>query len=325
MAKITKKAEILETLNKLITKEAELAQTNISGEPCKDTKVTSISESTETTDKNSVGPEKLNDEQGYKQEAAKDESEPLKGAKQAEDNSDAINKMASDILSAINTKLAAQAQTNISGSPLKDTKATSVSDETETTDKNGVGADKLNSEQGHEQKDSKDSSEPLKGAKKAEDQDVDTAVKVASYDLGRQLCEVLLQKTAEARKSQEKVAEVEMLKEAGRRDFDTLIAQAAAELETQQTSAVEQEKQAEVSGAAAFDELYKQAQIEALVEQVTALQAKVAEYEEKEKLVLAKEAAAKEEERFAKLAELVTKRIKDELSASAVPVAPATK
>ena len=76
MAKISKKAEILDTLHGLIRKEAELAQTNISGEPGKDTKVTSISESTETTDKNAVGPEKLNDKQKYEQKPASDPSEP---------------------------------------------------------------------------------------------------------------------------------------------------------------------------------------------------------------------------------------------------------
>lgn len=318
MAKITKKAEILDTLNKLISKEAELAQTNVSGVPGTDTKVTSISESTETTDKNNVGPEKLNDEQGYKQKPSDDGSEPLAGAKSASDNTsaDQINKLASDILATINNKLAADkeaalAQTNITGKPLADTAATSVSDATETTDKNNVGPEKLNKEQGYEQKDTTDKSEPLKGAKKAEDED---AVKFASYELGRNFCEAFMAKVAAAKQASQQ--ELELQKQAGRRDFDTLIAQAAAELEQQQASNAEQEKIAEAQGAAAFDELYKQAQFEAVVEENNLLRAKLAEYEAKEQEALAKEAAIKEEAKFAKMAELVFEKLKNELKAT---------
>lgn len=83
MAKLTKKAEIISKLHELVEKEAELAQTNISGEPGKDTKVTSISEDTETTDQNNVGPDKLNGEQGYEQKPSSDPSEPVATAKSA--------------------------------------------------------------------------------------------------------------------------------------------------------------------------------------------------------------------------------------------------
>jgi F0F1-type ATP synthase alpha subunit len=62
-----------------------------------------------------------------------------------------------------------------------------------------------------------------------------------------------------------------MMKEAGRRDFDVLIAQAAEELQ--------QEKQAELQGAAHFDELLKQAALEEAVAENQTLAAKVAEYE----------------------------------------------
>lgn len=318
MAKITKRAEILENLHKLMSKEAEVAQTNISGEPLKDTKATQISESTETTDKNNVGPDKLNNEQGYEQKPTSDASEPLKGAKTASDSQEAINKMASEIMEAINTKLAANAQTNISGKPLEDTKATQISESTETTNKNDVGPDKLNKDQCYEQKPTDDKSEPLKGAKKAEDAEL--AAKIASFELGRTFCDLLLnqlQKTAGA-KQQVKVAaeEAELLKEAGRRDFDTLIAQAAAELETQQAAEAEQEKLAEYQGAVAFDELYKQAQLEAVLEENNSLKVKLAAYEEKEKQLLAKEAAEKEEARFAKMAELVFEKLKSELQST---------
>lgn len=319
MAKLTKKAEILENLHKLISKEAELAQTNISGVPLQDVDVSSISEETETTDKNSVGADKLNDEQGYKQKPSDSKSAPVASPKMASDNADTINKLASDILSTINTKLAAQAQTGISGSPLKDTKATAVSDETETTDKNAVGADKLNKDQGYDQKDTTDKSEPLKGAKKAEAAEL--GAKIASYDLGRQFCEILLKKTAEVKQTQEKQAEAELLKEAGRRDFDTLIAQAAAELETQQVNDAHQEKQAEAQGAVAFDNLYKQAQFEAVVEENTALRTKLAEYQQLEQVVLQKEASAREEEKLAKMAtmaaNLVFEKLKNDLQATA--------
>lgn len=218
-----------------------------------------------------------------------------------------------DNLHKLVTKEAELAQTNISGVPGTDTGITSVSDKTETTDKNGVGPEKLNKDQGYEQKDTKDKSEPLKGAKKAEDQD---AVKTASYDIGRQFCAMLLQKTAEVKVSQEKQAEAELLKEAGRKDFDILIAQAAAELESQQANDLAQEKQAEAQGAAAFDELFKQAQFEAVVEENNALKAKIAQYETKEKEILAKEAAVKEEEKLTKMANLVFEKLKSELAAT---------
>ena len=320
MAKLTKKAEILDTLNKLMLKEADLAQTNVSGEPCKDTKVTSVSETTETTDKNAVGPEKLNDEQGYKQKPTDDKSEPLSSPKQASDSTaDQINKLATEILSAIDGKLsnkeAKEAQKGITGKPCADTKVTSVSDATETTDKNDVGPEKLNKEQGYEQKPTADKSEPLKSPKKAEE-DAGLAAKVASYELGRQFCELLLNKTANVKQASEKQAEADLIKEAGRRDFDTLIAQAAAELEQQQTAAAEQEKQAELQGAAAFDELYKQAQLEAVVEENKALYAKLAEYQEFEKQAMHKQAELDEAAKFEKMANLVFEKIKNELKST---------
>lgn len=317
MAKISKKAEIIDKLNQLITKEAELAQTNISGVPLVDTKATSVSDSTETTDKNSVGPEKLNGEQGYEQKDSNDSSEPVAVAKSAEEK---IDKLASSILDTINTKLAAQAQTGISGKPLADTKATSVSDSTETTDKNGVGPEKLNGDQGYEQKGSTDKSEPVKTTKKAEDSD---AVKEASWQLGRQFCEVMLKKTAQIKVAKDLQDETELKKEAGRRDFDTLIAQAAAELETQQNYEAEQQKLAEYQGAVAFDELYKQAQIESLAQENQELRVKIAAYEEAQRQTLAKEAAVKEEEKLAKMAALVIEKLKGELLST--PAATAAK
>jgi hypothetical protein len=305
MAKITKRAEILDTLHTLVTKEAEQAQTNISGEPCKDTKVTSVSESTETTDKNNVGPDKLNNEQGYEQKPQDDKSTPVASPKTAEE----IDKVASSILATIQSKLAEQAQTNISGEPCKDTKVTSVSESTETTDKNNVGPDKLNNEQGYEQKPQDDKSTPVAAPKTAEVKD-----KEASYALGFAFCDALTKKAQEIKEAQTKVSEKELLKEAGRRDLDTIIAQAAAELEAQEKQAAHLEQE----GARAFDTLFKQAQIEALVEENKKLADKVASYEKLEKEAADKQAALEKEAEQTKLAALVAEIIEKRLSTAAV-------
>jgi hypothetical protein len=337
MAKITKQADVVKKLRALVeaeatseqTKAAELAQTNVSGEPCKDTKVTSVSESTEHTDKNNVGPDKLNNEQGYEQKPTSDKSEPVASPKSAEVKTataadvDKFEKMATDILSKIEAKIkesdekqAALAQTGITGKPGADTKIVAVSDKTEHTDKNDVGPEHLNSEQGYEQDKAKDKSTPVEHGKKAEDED---AVKIASYNLGATVCESILKRAAEIKGEQEKQAEVELLKEAGRRDMDLLIAQATAELEAQQKQAEAQDKYDEYQGALAFDALYKQAQLESLAEENTQLKTKLANYEELEKKANAAKAIADEEERFAKLAALVTETIKRDLAATPAP------
>ena len=295
MAKLTKKAEIISKLHELVEKEAELAQTNISGEPGKDTKVTSISEDTETTDQNNVGPDKLNGEQGYEQKPSSDPSEPVAAAKSASE----IDKLASDILGAIQSKMA-EAQTNISGEPGKDTKVTSISEGTEKTDQNAVGPDKLNGEQGYEQKPSSDPSEPVATAK------------TASYDLGLAFCDALFKRAAAIEAMQKQASEAELLKEAGRRDFDTIIAQAAAELEASQLS----DKQAEALGAQEFDNLYKQAQFEAVLEQNQLLQQKLASFEALHKQAADEQARFEYEQSQVKLAELIAGAIKRELTQS---------
>lgn len=307
MAKITKQAEIINTLHSMISKEAALAQTDVSGKPGIDTKVTSISDSTETTDKNSVGPEKLNDKQNYEQKPSTDGSEPV--AKTASD----IDKMASDILGAIQEKLAT-AQTNISGKPGKDTKITSVSDSTETTDKNSVGPEKLNDEQEYEQKPSTDSSEPVK-TKKAEDAQ---AVKTASYNLGASFCEALVKRASEIKQAEEKTQRLEMMKQAGRRDFEVLIANAAEQIKIAQQQEAQMLKQAADLGAAEFEALFKQAQFEAMQEEVKELRAKLAEYSAIEKEAEARFQAQREEEAQVKLASLITAAIKSELAAATV-------
>jgi hypothetical protein len=329
MAKFTKKAEIVNKLRELVsaeadikgTKSAEMAQTNISGEPCKDTKVTSVSDKTETTNKNDVGADKLNDEQGYEQKPATDPSVPVASPKSASVNSD-VEKFAANMLAQLenkiaesNKKQAEMAQTNISGKPGVDTKITSVSDSTETTDKNDVGADKLNSEQGYEQDKTKDKSAPVDHVKKSEEE----AIKIASYNLGAAVVESLIKKAALVKQSQEKQAELELIKEAGRKDMDILIANAAAELEEQKVKEAAEVKLAEEQGARVFDQMYKQAQLDAAVEENKYLRSKIAEYAEIEKRAEAIRAKEEKEAEFYKLANYVAETIKRDLAASAAP------
>ena len=305
MAKLTKKAEILNQLHALVNKEAALAQTDVSGKPGVDTKVTSVSESTETTDKNSVGPEKLNNEQKYKQKPATDESTPVASVKSADD----ISKMANDILDSIGAKLKeAEAQTNISGKPGKDTKITSVSDSTETTYKNNIGPEKLNNEQSYEQKPSTDSSEPVK-AKKAEEN-----VKEASYQLGAAFCEALVKRAAEIKQAEENNANLELMKQAGRRDFETLIANAAQQLKVAEAVEAQKMQKAAELGAQAFDALVKQAEFEAAQEEIHQLRTKLAEYAAIEKEAEARYNEQREQENQVKLAAFITEAIKRELS-----------
>lgn len=305
MARITKKAQILEHLHTIVEKEAALAQTNIPGVPGQDTNFTSVSDETETTDKNGVGPEKLNDQQGYEQHPSSDSSEPVAVAKSASE----LEKMADQILGFIQTKMG-QAQTSISGKPGADTNITSVSDSTENTNKNDVGPEKLNDEQGYDQNKSKDSSEPSK-AKSAEELQKD---KVASYNLGVALCDAIMKKASEIQQHQAVYTRQELLKEAGRRDLDVIINHAAQNLAPQPS--FEQEKYAEEQGAAAFDALLKQAEYEALVEERQLLAAKVAHYEELEKQAMAQEAFRQKQEDFEKIAELVTQRLRNEFQST---------
>lgn len=305
MGKLTKKAEILEQLHSLVTKQAEAAQTNISGEPGKDTKVTSISESTENTDKNAVGPEKLNDKQKYEQKPASDPCEPVASpVKSAAD----IDSLANDILATLQLKMAEAAQTNISGEPGKDTKVTSISESTENTDKNAVGPEKLNDKQKYEQKPASDPCEPVASPVKS------AAEKQASYDLGRTFCELLIKKAEELQKTASAQETEELLKLAGRRDLDTIIEQATAKFANEQAA----EKQAqfeEQQGAIAFDLLHKQAQLEQAWQDNQAMAQKLAEYAEYEKQAAQQEQARAKEEETTKIAAAVAAILKHELSA----------
>lgn len=259
MAKLTKHAEVLNQLHTMVKKQAEEAQKNISGAPGGDVKSVSVGDEHEGHNKNSIGPE--NQAQGYHQKPSEDPAEPLAKAKTASD-------LGTEILDIIRKQ--AEAQTGVTGKP-GDVKSESVGDDQEKVDKNAVKPE--NNKQDYSQKASTDGSKPLANAKKAEVEEL--ATKVASYELGRQFCAALLKSAGDRFETNE----TQLMKEAGRRDFDQLIAQAAENLESSKVAEHRAVKQAELAGATHFDEMLKQAAYQETLQQNQALAAKVAEYE----------------------------------------------
>lgn len=303
MAKLTKHAEVLNQLHSMVKKQAEEAQKNISGAPGGDVKSVSVSDEHENHDKNSVKPENV--PQGYHQKPSEDSSEPLAKTKTAND-------LGAEILNIIRKQ--AEAQDTVSGKP-GDVKSESVGDDQEKVDKNAVKPE--NNKQEYKQNASTDESKPLASAKKAEVEEL--AAKVASYELGRQFCAALMKSASEPNES-------ELMKQAGRRDFDLLIAQAAEELEANEKQAsyesVDLEKQAEEAGAAYFDEVLKQAALEEAITENQALTAKLAEYEtyikQAEENYNAQLHAAQAQEQQVKLAESVADIVLGKLKAEMV-------
>lgn len=294
MGKLTKHAEVLTQLHSLVKKQAEEAQKNVSGVPGNDVKSESIKDENETTNKNSVGPENL--AQGYSQKPSSDASEPVASAKTAET-------LGSEILELIRKH--ADVQDSATGEPGKDTKPEKIDEKHETINKNEVGADKNTPQTTGEQKESKDDSKPVASAKSAAEVE-ELAAKVASYELGRQFCAALL-KAAAAPEQDERV----LAKEAGRRDLDLLIAQAAEDLTSSQDLTHEQEKQAEAEGAAYFEELLKQAALDQAIEENNSLKTKLAEIEFKETAEKqAQEAAAAQVDLAEKVAAIVLEKLK---------------
>lgn len=348
MAKITKHAEFMDTLRGMVvpstagvSKEAQ--NPTATGKPGADTHFTSISDKHDTINKNEEGkPE--NNPQEFKQEKAKDPSDPTKKHAEEEAAKLAADKEAQAIKSTLpatgkpdeaaaapnevkqkkaeadettNTKLAElgaqliaaieasqkasgqqkQAEgPTATGKPGADTHFTSISDKHDKVNKNEEGKPESNPQEFKQEK-AKDPSDPTK--KHATVTDIE---KDASFELGRQFTRAFLTQFV-----QEKQASV--YKEAGRRDFETLIAQAAAELEQQAEPEKQaqvlydetyaQEKQAEEAGAQAFYTLLKQAQEEQQQEQV-----KAAFEQRYQQLALEKDAAEKKaSELAAKLAE----------------------
>jgi hypothetical protein len=312
MAKLTKHAEVLNQLHTMVKKQAEEAQKNISGTPGGDVKAVSVGDEHESYNKNSVGPENV--AQGYHQKPTEDSAEPLAGAKTAND-------LGAEILDIIRKQ--AEAQDSATGKP-GDVKSESVGDDKENVNKNAVKPE--NNKQEYKQSPSSDSSKPVASAKKAEDSVEDLAQKVASYTLGRQFCAALL-KSAGVGYEEDPVNEAVLMKEAGRRDFDLLITQAAQELEGAEKQASDEylEKEAEEAGAAYFDEILKQAALEEAIEDNRQLAAKVAAYEaylkEAQEAYEAEQYVASAQEQQAKLAESVADIVLNKLKSEIVPSA----
>ena len=260
MAKLTKHAQVLDQLHTMVKKQAAEAQKNISGTPGGDVKSVSVSSEHENANKNSVGPENV--PQGYHQKPSEDSSEPLTGAKTAQ-------QLGTEILDIIRKQ--GEAQDSVTGKP-GDVKSESVGDDQEKVDKNAVKPE--NNKQDVKQKPSSDESEPVADAKTAEAQDLIN--KLGSYKLGREFCAALLKSAGD----QYAIQEIEMMKEAGRRDFENTILHAAESLDIRKKQAELLNKQAQEYGAAQFDNLLKQAQQQQLIEENQKLAEKVAQYEE---------------------------------------------
>lgn len=321
MAKITKHAEFLTSLQKAMSKQAE--NPTATGVPGKDTHYVSVSEKTEHVDKNSQGkPEK--NPQDFHQKPSGDASEPSKAkhgaeaaveapavaevakeasagapaaalpdtgkapvAKAAESKTEQkvaaaaeepvkeaaaapapvaaetsnvkLAELGSQLLKLIEGMNKEAEKPEASGVPGKDTHYVSVSEKTEHVDKNKQGKPEKNP-QDFSQKPSGDKSEPAKAKKAADEVIGEEAEKIASYEFGRSFFRELV-KNAVAQPA----APQPQVKTAGRRDFEQLIAQAAAELEQQQVekqAADQAAVDAEAAGAAAFQQFYKQAQYE---------------------------------------------------------------
>jgi hypothetical protein len=299
MAKLTKHAEVLNQLHSMVKKQAAEAQKNISGTPGADVKSVSVSDHHESYNKNSVGPENV--PQSYSQKPSEDSAEPLSTAKTAND-------LGTEILDIIRKQ--AEAADSVTGKP-GDVKSESVGDDQENVDKNAVKPE--NNKQNYSQKGSTDDSKPLANAKKAEVEEL--AAKVASYELGRQFCAALLKSAGE----QFEVNETALMKEAGRRDFDAMIAQAAENLETEKTA----EKQAALAGASYFDEMLKQAALQEALTENEKLAAKVAEYEtfvkQAQAEYAAQQAVSTAQEQQVKLAESVAAIVLGKLKSEMLP------
>jgi hypothetical protein len=127
------------------------------------------------------------------------------------------------------------------------------------------------------------------------------------------------------------------MKEAGRRDFDLLIAQAAEELEGSEKQAALEEaeaagyayfdevaekqaalEEAEAAGAAHFENILKQAALEEAAEENEQLKAKLAEYENFFKQAEAEQASEAYQAKLASsVAETVLGKLKTEMTGDA--------
>ncbi len=312
MTKSAKNKEILQQLHDLVTKTAGAPKPVATGVPGKEPDSGAVSAKHDTVNQNAVGPEG-NTPQKHDQKPSTDPAKPT-GGKKAEDETapatakEAATEAAPAAEKAAEASPAAEANTSVeklgrdimemiqkfannpvaTGIPGKEPNSGAISEKHDHVDQNSVKPEN-NNPQSHGQKPASDPAVPVAHAKSAEETE-----KAASYALGQLWGELVIKQAYDQ--------QLEQIKEAGRRDFEVLVAQAAEQMksaskQTEKTAA-DAEKQAEAEGAAAFQNLYKQAQIEQALGQIIAqneaLAAKVASFE--------KEAAAKEAEHKAALA-----------------------
>lgn len=356
MTKTAKNKEVLGQLLELVTKQAS-PKPIATGVPGKEPNSGAVSEKHDKVQQNSVGPEH-NTPQTFAQKPSTDEAKPT-GGKKAEDGageqvvaSDAtatqkaaaeasvtapvepqaveantsVEKLGQDILALVQKFAENPVATGV---PSKDPKWESVNPKHDTVDQNAVKPES-NNPQAHNQKPATDPAVPVAQAKSANEKTAE-ADRAASYELGRLWGELVLKRAQEE--------QVEQIKEAGRRDFELLVTQAAEQMkqaakQSEKTAsvAVGVEKQAEAEGAAAFQALYKQAQIEQAIAQIVTqneqLAAKVAEFEKnaaaqeaEHKVALAAKQAEldrivaeeREQQKFAALASLIEQRLTERL------------
>ena len=372
MTKTAKNKEVLGQLFDLVVKQAAGAPKPVAtGVPGKEPNSGSVSDKHDTVNQNAVGPEH-NTPQHHEQKPSTDPAKPT-GGKNAEDAATAVEADKSKAAEAApdaaataaadatkvaddkGTSAAADANPSVeklgqdiltllskfannpvaTGVPSRDPKWQAVSDKHDTVDQNAVKPE--TNPQGYHQKPAKDPSVPVASAKSAEEEK-QAAEKAASYELGKLWAELVLKEASER--------QLEQVKEAGRRDFEVLITNAASQLKqaerkTEKVAAhadAETEKQAEAEGAAAFQHLYKQAQIEQalgqIVSQNEALAAKVAEMQQvqvqkeaefkaalaaKEAELARIQAEEKEQQKFAAMAAHLEQRLVDRLTREMAP------
>ncbi len=311
MTKHAAHKDIMATIEGMMKAAQVKSAQEASGIPGKDTNPESMGKHTDHVDKNKVKPETL--PQHYEQHKGKDDpthkaaaeaeitskegsnqvvNKPVEAktnpatssvGKVADDASDAT-KLGNEVLADIDKELNKASQ-EASGVPGKDTNPESMGKHTDHVDKNKVKPETL--PQHYEQHKGKD--DPTHKAAEAAEVE-----KAASFALGAAFAQEWLSKTAGD--------QILMAKEAGRKDFEQMIATAAAKLaEDKRQEKIgsdlfdqmyAQEKQAEALGAQDFHNLMQKAAYE---NEIEALRVKTAELEAKFASALAEKVAFEKE------------------------------
>lgn len=236
-------------------------------------------------DKNSVQPEK---DQPFKEQ--KHNPDPVNPVKSAAET------LGQEILSDLQKE--AQKATGVAGADVK----------VEATDGKKVDKNSVQPEKDQPFKEQKHNPDPVNPVKAAELEAA--AAKIASFELGRKLASVLLG-TAPAPTVKKASAE-DLVKEAARKDFEALIAKAAAELESREQAAAV--KQAEAEGEFYADWQLKTAALDEAIEladkiaaENEALRSKLAAYEAFEAEIVEQAQAEKQaSDRQALIADIVS-------------------